>query len=295
MLTGTQPFAAESREQMIRRRLHEPPPHVRDVLPDLPHRLDTLIVHMLARSPADRLASASVARDALDPSLALGSWDPTAITGPRPTPITAADWERPAGDPSMQPTAIMPRRRAGARRIVGGLAVVAILIAGGGIWWSQRATARPRATVRDTTHVVMAPAAVAAESARGPLPVLDSSRLAPKTAAPSPDEALHAPFAELASAINSGSLQVLKAKYPALPESVERFLTTLHGSYDAVRARVTFGVGTVNGDRGELPVTIHLTYRAKGTGTPQRSEARMVGRLVRKGGKWTIEAIKPAS
>ncbi|MFI5230531.1 MAG: protein kinase, partial [Gemmatimonadales bacterium] len=47
MLTGKPAFEADSREQMIRRRLHEPPPHVREILPNLPRRLDTLIVHML--------------------------------------------------------------------------------------------------------------------------------------------------------------------------------------------------------------------------------------------------------
>ena len=56
MLTGEQAFAAESREQMIagvstsRRRKSV------QVLPSFRRRLDTLIVHMLARSPADRLA-----------------------------------------------------------------------------------------------------------------------------------------------------------------------------------------------------------------------------------------------
>ena len=46
MLTGTAAFAGDTREQMIRRRLHEAPPHVRDIEPNLPGRLDTLIVHM---------------------------------------------------------------------------------------------------------------------------------------------------------------------------------------------------------------------------------------------------------
>jgi serine/threonine-protein kinase len=301
MLTGAQPFAAESREQMIRRRLHEPPPHVRDVLPDLPHRLDTLIVHMLARSPADRLASAAVARDALDPSLTLGGWDPTAITAPRPTPTTAAGWgeERPLTDPSMQPTAIMPRRRTSVTRIaVGSIAGAVLLAAGIAIWSRTEASRAPVPVPRDTMHFTTAassPSVARGDSARAKLPILDSSQLlATKPATPSPDEALHAPFAGLASAINSGSVQVLKSKYPALPASVESFLTTLYGSYEGVRAQVAFGVGTVNGDRGELPVVIHLTYRAKGSGTPQRSEARMVGRLVRKDARWAIESITPA-
>src|SRR5215510_8117359 len=50
MLTGLQPFDAETREQMIRRRLNEPTPHVQSLVPELPRRLDALISHMLARA-----------------------------------------------------------------------------------------------------------------------------------------------------------------------------------------------------------------------------------------------------
>jgi serine/threonine protein kinase len=134
MLTGVQPFAAESREQMIRRRLHEGPPHVRDVLPALPRRLDTLIVHMLARSSGDRLSSAAEARDALDPALALGGWDPSAITGPRPTP-PSHDRRIPT-DPSLQPTMPMPRQQPKVRRLVVA-GVVTLVVAGSLIYRSQ--------------------------------------------------------------------------------------------------------------------------------------------------------------
>jgi serine/threonine-protein kinase len=120
MLTGAPAFADDTREQMIRRRLHEAAPHVRDVVPELPRRLDTVIAHMLARSPADRLASASEARDALDPALVLAEWAPSASTIRRSVPLaektrmTAA----PIMDPGLQPTMPITRQRMSIRRIV---------------------------------------------------------------------------------------------------------------------------------------------------------------------------------
>lgn len=138
MLTGEQAFAADSREQMIRRRLHEPPPHVRDVLPELPRRLDTLIVHMLARSPADRLASAAEARDSLDPALTLGGWDPRSIRNsvPRTSGRAALRVTGQVSDPSLQPTIPLPRQRARVGRIAIATIVGATALFSGLMLWS---------------------------------------------------------------------------------------------------------------------------------------------------------------
>jgi serine/threonine-protein kinase len=126
MLTGRPAFAAESREQMIRRRLHESPPHIRDLLPDLPRRLDTTIVHMLARSPKDRMHTAAEARDALDPALVLGGWDPANITVPSPL-ATMGPYRN---DPSLQPTMPMPAVRSSPRRVVVASAIGGVLLVG---------------------------------------------------------------------------------------------------------------------------------------------------------------------
>ena len=121
MLTGVRPFEAESRELMLRRRLHEPPPHVRDLRPELPRRLDTLIAHMLARAPGDRMASAAEVSAQLDPALALSGWDPSSLRAsvkstratPQVTPL--------ASDPAMRPTVRMKRHRESVARIVVGI------------------------------------------------------------------------------------------------------------------------------------------------------------------------------
>jgi len=65
MLTATPPFAASTREQMIKRRLAEDAPHVQALDPGLPDSVDRIVERLLARSPADRYGSAAEVRDAL--------------------------------------------------------------------------------------------------------------------------------------------------------------------------------------------------------------------------------------
>jgi predicted Ser/Thr protein kinase len=298
MLTGVQPFAAESREQMIRRRLHEAPPHVRDVLPEIPRRLDTLIVHMLARSPGDRLASAAVARDALDPSLALGGWDPSMVTAPRPTPETAHGWGQALPDPSLQPTALMRRQRMSVTRIVAGAVVGSVAFLVGLVLWSQRDSTPPPVAHRADSTRVQPAGVVAPDTQPRKLPTLsktDSAGAAKPKPAPDPDAAVRAPFAGLSAAISTGNIQVVNEKFPLLPKSITGFLSQLYASYDGVRASSAYGPARVTGDDASLPVTIHLKYRARGTGSPVNSDARLTARLARKGERWEIVEIVPQS
>jgi eukaryotic-like serine/threonine-protein kinase len=297
MLTGVQPFAAESREQMIRRRLHEAPPHVRDVLPEIPRRLDTLIVHMLARSPGDRLASAAVARDALDPGLALGGWDPSMVTAPRPTPETAHGWAlRP--DPSLQPTALIPRQRMSVKRIAAGAVAGSVLMLAALVYWSQR-DVPTRVAPRHTDSLrVQSAGMIAPDTQPRKLPALsktDSAAAAKPKPAPDPDLPVRAPLMGLAAAINSGNIQVVNEKYPQLPKTVAGFLGQLYNSYDGVRASTAFGSAHVTGDAAELPVVIHLRYRARGTGSMSSSDPRMTAKLVRKSDRWALVELVPQS
>jgi serine/threonine-protein kinase len=65
MLTASPPFAAATREQMIKRRLSEEAPHIQHLDPGLPDSLDRIVNRLLARSPADRYGSATEVHDAL--------------------------------------------------------------------------------------------------------------------------------------------------------------------------------------------------------------------------------------
>jgi serine/threonine-protein kinase len=65
MLTAAPAFEAPTREQMIKRRLSENPPHAQELDPGIPDSIDRVIVKLLARSPDDRYGSAAEVRDAL--------------------------------------------------------------------------------------------------------------------------------------------------------------------------------------------------------------------------------------
>jgi eukaryotic-like serine/threonine-protein kinase len=65
MLTAAPAFEAPTREQMIKRRLSENPPHAQELDPGIPDSIDRVIAKLLARAPNDRYASAAEVRDAL--------------------------------------------------------------------------------------------------------------------------------------------------------------------------------------------------------------------------------------
>ena len=65
MLTAAPAFDAPTREQMIKRRLSENPPHAQELDPGIPDSIDGVIAKLLARTPDDRYGSAAEVRDAL--------------------------------------------------------------------------------------------------------------------------------------------------------------------------------------------------------------------------------------
>ena len=65
MLTAAPAFDAPTREQMIKRRLSENPPHAQELDPGIPDAIDRVIVKLLARTPDERYGSAAEVRDAL--------------------------------------------------------------------------------------------------------------------------------------------------------------------------------------------------------------------------------------
>lgn len=58
MLTGRPPFRGGSMTEVLRRQRTETPPRVAAILPEVPEAVDELIARLLAKSPADRPASA---------------------------------------------------------------------------------------------------------------------------------------------------------------------------------------------------------------------------------------------
>jgi serine/threonine protein kinase len=322
MLTGKPAFEAESREQMIRRRLHEPPPHIREIVPNLPRRLDTLIVHMLARSPSDRLATAAEAREALDPGLALGGWDPKVITAQRPTPrmsMQAANIDR-VSDPSLRPTLPMPRQRIGGPRGFTTGAVGLGLLVGMVFFWSLRRANLPAGTLAapETSPGTARLQAGASDSlatrpgARAPVspgvhvPTLTDSlmllRKRDSLVAEATDKKpmvdtvpMHVPIQQFANTIAQADSAKLVHDYPYIPQKTRGFLTTVFGQDSTPHVTPVYVTSSPpHGDHAEVAFDLRVDFYNKGKvriSTPLTFTAT----LDRRGSRWVMSNLKSRS
>src|SRR5690348_5364416 len=135
MLTATPPFAASTREQMIKRRLSEEPPHVQQLDPGLPDSVDRIVERLLARSPGDRYGSAAEVRDALAGTHVRRAHVDTGPRGTLDTPRSAPTM--PFASAAIAPTevtelAVLPQRIR-QRPHVASIALAVILVVGGAL------------------------------------------------------------------------------------------------------------------------------------------------------------------
>ena len=65
MLAGAPPFTAPSAQALLARHLHEPPPRLGGVRPDVPLHVEQAVARALAKEPADRFETAGDLADAL--------------------------------------------------------------------------------------------------------------------------------------------------------------------------------------------------------------------------------------
>uniref|UniRef100_A0AAU2JQL7 non-specific serine/threonine protein kinase n=1 Tax=Streptomyces sp. NBC_00049 TaxID=2903617 RepID=A0AAU2JQL7_9ACTN len=123
LLSGNVPFAGSTALGVLHRHLYEAPVPVRRVRPEVPPELEALLLHLLAKDPQDRPASAQEVYETLAPLLPArggtpaGPLDPTRpfLRPQAPWPDRAAVIPAPAGPgryperPSVPPTAAPPK------------------------------------------------------------------------------------------------------------------------------------------------------------------------------------------
>jgi serine/threonine-protein kinase len=298
MLTGVQAFAADTREQMIRRRLHESPPHLREVMSELPGRLDTLLVHMLARSPGDRVGSAAEARDALNPALVFAGWEGD-NAGPRVRPQLQLTSTGFSVHPSLQPTLQLPQeRKSNTLRVAAAATVVtAVGLLAGLLYWSSQGSGASSAAAVDTTSKT-APVAVADSTpavATKTLPRLDSASFlrAQKTAdSAAAEAALHEPLDRYAKAFATDNLEAVVQAYPSMPGALRDQLRKFFEKADHIRAVPNYGPETVTGDRAELQFSVRLRFTTANSTQPISSVLPYHAVIVKRAGKWEIAELR---
>ncbi|MEV7614010.1 serine/threonine-protein kinase [Streptomyces sp. NPDC089799] len=112
LLSGSVPFAGSTALGVLHRHLYEPPLPVRQVRPEIPHQLEALLLHLLAKDPQDRPGSAQEVYEALVPLLpTAGSQVPSGPMDPtRPFLKPQAPWPDRAAAPVVPPRPAAPPR-----------------------------------------------------------------------------------------------------------------------------------------------------------------------------------------
>jgi serine/threonine-protein kinase len=174
LLTGEKPFEG-SVTSIMHKVLNTEPPRPSALAVAATPALDAVVARAMAKRPDDRYATAAAFAAALETALGAGTageatenlGEATLIAprapaaAPDPTETTAAQ-AAPASGPAPSPAASAPRR-GGRLPLLAGVAVAALLIAGGGAWWVTRSSAPQHAASPTSAHP-----ATASEKPSGP-------------------------------------------------------------------------------------------------------------------------------
>ncbi|MFI5256954.1 MAG: protein kinase [Gemmatimonadales bacterium] len=298
MLTASPPFAATTREQMIKRRLTEDAPHVQQLDAGLPDSVDRIVQRLLARSPADRYGSAAEVRDALAGTHSRRTTPEAPVRAVLATPRSAPTL--PFASAALAPTEVteiamtMPRRRPraasvalGVILVVGGALVIRGARAGGDqlVPPSQSeaagpSSAPPAASPAPTRSlVVMPPVVVARVDAPKPR-VVDPAAIRARNARRQQQQDSVARLAAVSSpvkaairryadAIESMRVDKLREAYPNLTvEQQKSWEDNMFSKATRIQASVRYGKMTETPTKAEVDFTLRLspTYRGNAPG-----------------------------
>jgi serine/threonine-protein kinase len=284
LLTGRLPFQGDDVAGVIAQQLHHPPSPPSAVRSGLPAWLDQVVLHALAKEPAERYPSAAALLAALNPEptapLSATALQAAVRAADQPRGVARTqhlryrDARRSARDapsqeptPPVEPTAppARPRRRVPAwgwrPAVLGALALVLLAFASqAGSWWSER-SAQPSTPHTPVVVVASTPRPTAAPST--PMPATAIPRAAIRATSPPSTRPGNAPL-----------LAVPVQPTPAL-----------QGSVGAVRGLVqeVIASGRVTKKRGELQETVGKLERQIPAGEYKeaREQARKLAETVR--------------
>ena len=328
MLTGTPAFQATTREQMIKRRLTEEPPHPRTLNAEISPTLDTVVHRMLARSPQERYRSASDVRDRLAPDLAM-ELPPNPLYRPTPRSAPTLMLDVLAQETTERMTRRAPSRRAQA---VGGIAA-ALLVVGAAAGLALRGRPHPSlasqvnglgasTAASSVKHAALIPEGASRSSAqRGGTTQLGrdagqanadgaaarpiAARTGVKSAVRKPaaathtpkltpdEEAMHALINAFRSAIQTEKLDAISAVYPALSPDQQAAWTHMFNAAKDIRATVHYRREHVVGNTADVDFTIRLSYWLRKDNSKGDSEMLYHALMSKDSGNWVLKELKP--
>jgi eukaryotic-like serine/threonine-protein kinase len=288
MLTAAPPFAAATREQMIKRRLSEEAPHIQHLDPGLPDSLDRVVHRLLARSPAERYASAAEVRDAL------AGTHPRRLAAEVP-PRVSMDTPRSAPTQAFESAALAPTeqteqaRRPHRRQVAFAAAFIVLAAAGFAMLGTGEGESAATTSGGDAGGVPAKPLPAAVVTAppevkRKPV-VVDSVALArrvadrrrrdsvnavsraARAAAAAASRAAEVPgsveraIADYADAIETGNVGPLRTAYPGLTDEQQKvWETTVFARATKIKASVADLKSRIGGDEAEVDFGLNVSF-----------------------------------
>ncbi len=323
MLTAAPIFEAPTREQMIKRRLSEEGPHLRNLDPGLAESLDHVVARMLARAPSDRYGSAAEVRDALSGAHGRrpgADGHPSSPSRHTPRSMPTLSLEATASVANRVAVAPAPPR---GRRVYFGVAAIVVLSVGSAIVArnSRARTPDARPAGRLDTAARVAPpamipsAAIARDSARigpptaaaggagTPVTMVDSARVraqaaarlrrdSVRNAASSREGAVRAAIVRYAQAISSGDVSRLRASNPALTSTQQQFWENNFAIAEQIRAGVRYGPTTVQDSTAEAEFSLRLVFVNKSSKQEELMIIPQRATLVKRGGSWQLTGLR---
>ena len=312
MLTASPPFNAQTREQMIKRRLSEDAPHVQTVDPELPDTVARIVARLLARSPSDRYGSAAEVKDALAGTHMRRSGPvraPTQRLTPRSAPTVAFMQATESTTEVSSVPALKAVRRA--PLIAGGVTVAAVVIALAvrgktGVVGVDRNSAVRDSIAAATRSNSIARSSGAAKVVSPTVAMVDTAKLNAKIAAKHVHDSLarlasianqdtsavRAPIVRYKKAIESGNVATLRSAYPAMTSVQQaQWERNFFAGAEKVKASIRYGATTINGDEAEATFNLSLNIDYKDSRPPSSYSFRQRATLVRQGGRWQIVSL----
>jgi serine/threonine protein kinase len=302
MLTGEPTFSASTREQMIKRRLSESPPHPSVLVPELHPTLDAVVFRMLERAPAARFNTSADVRDALERAVASKYPTPsmTYIPTPRSVPTLSMDE---VTEEKVPP----PGKPSRSRRVIWGTAVAATVFAGATLLVHERnvrlatadsvrlaasnALARAAQLHSDSLKAGKPPAPDTGAVASSTPPPRDTTTRAPKLT-PAQTQ-VRAAIDRYRAAFESRDIAKVLQFYPSMPVAQQKnWRDNVFADAAAVHAEVTYDRERILGDSADVDFTMKLrnTY-AKGR-PPTSYALKYRATLAHEGGAWVFKRMQ---
>jgi serine/threonine protein kinase len=317
MLTAAPQFDAQTREQMIKRRLSEDAPHVHGIDPGIPESVAGIVARLLARSPQDRYGSAAELRDALAGthlrrSVAAAKTGDTHFT-PRSAPTVAFLRVTEATTEVTKVPASRPVRRG--VFIVGGMAIAAV-----GVALFLRARPNPVSAEQQSSFARDSVTRASLDNARKdslaalivlpprdstavvapPVEVIDTVARNAKLAAQHKQDsiahklgldsaAVRAPIVLYAKAIESGDTAILKRANPTMTVMQQvSWDKNFFARAEHITTSISFNPLKLYGDSADADFKLALKVFYKDTKQSSVIPMNQHARLARVGGRWQI-------